>query len=751
MAIDAATLQILIEAKNRAGAELSAAGDQVRGLSGDFGLLAKGAAVAGAAMAAMKLGDVAFELGRASASSLRLAGALDDLARSAGTTGQAMLTAMKEASQGTIDDTTLIAQANQAMLLEVAQSSQDMVKLLELSAARGKATGRAAAEALGDIVTGIGRLSPQILDNLGIVIDQEQAYTAYAASLGKTADELTNAERKQALLNVAYDQSRELIRAQAEEGEDLAAKFERMDASLANAKDALGALFSPAAAKIAEGLAAAADSVAAAAENIKERGDLASYRDSVNQAAADVQTLEGELHGLNVVMQQLQDETLDTGQIMLGAWGHQMPQAILGNRQAMIDWVNEAIAARKGALELAQSNEQAAHFMLYAASSASEASRDIGNLAWSMDSVSGSADTARASTAALAAEISNLADRLRDIQTIGISAAGRLKSSFKGAISELGAEGALEGYQAANQALQNQLEVWEQLGLSQEEIDFLAAEYVQTIQDANSELKKTDDTLASMAKNTQAAFDGLVSKVQGVLSGALDTGVGVDPMAFLPREDAVNEDARRLADVVVRGFDSPWAEYLNNKFPNLFAGAFDSGGDLKAAAARALADFQDGLHPELLDKEAAKERVKRMLLGEANLAEMAKEIATELATEMGGQFSMSEIEAAAGQALGVKGGQGPGGGENLGQGVLDGIRAHNTGGKLISEIASQVKEGFETLKKHGEEAGKVWGDGFLTYTKGNIPGELVKILVDLTTPGVYARLQAEGSMSGAVE
>lgn len=56
-------------------------------------------------------------------------------------------------------------------------------------------------EALDDIVTGLGRGSAMILDNLGIVVNQKEAQEEYAASLGKTVEQLSEAEKKQALIN----------------------------------------------------------------------------------------------------------------------------------------------------------------------------------------------------------------------------------------------------------------------------------------------------------------------------------------------------------------------------------------------------------------------------------------------------------------------------------------------------------------------------------------------------------------------
>jgi hypothetical protein len=47
----------------------------------------------------------------------------------------------------------------------------------------------------------LGRGSALILDNLGIVIDLEEAYESYAAQMGKTANQLTDVEKKQAMVN----------------------------------------------------------------------------------------------------------------------------------------------------------------------------------------------------------------------------------------------------------------------------------------------------------------------------------------------------------------------------------------------------------------------------------------------------------------------------------------------------------------------------------------------------------------------
>ena len=83
------------------------------------------------------------------------------------------------------------------------------------------------SQAFNDIVTGFGRMSPMILDNLGITVDMEGATAKYAQTLGTTSAKLTDAQRKQALLNEVIESSKDLLASKSSEGDAMAASFER--------------------------------------------------------------------------------------------------------------------------------------------------------------------------------------------------------------------------------------------------------------------------------------------------------------------------------------------------------------------------------------------------------------------------------------------------------------------------------------------------------------------------------------------
>ena len=89
--------------------------------------------------------------------------------RQFGKDGDAIIKKLKEVSAGTISNADLIEAANRAMALNVTSDLDQMAELLEVARIRGRAMGIDTTQAFNDIVTGIGRASPLILDNLGII------------------------------------------------------------------------------------------------------------------------------------------------------------------------------------------------------------------------------------------------------------------------------------------------------------------------------------------------------------------------------------------------------------------------------------------------------------------------------------------------------------------------------------------------------------------------------------------------------
>lgn len=123
------------------------------------------------------------------------------LSQRIGTTADIFLPKLRIATHGLVDDMELMKQANNAVILGVAKSDEEFAALTETALKLGRAVGLGPTAAIKSLVTGIGRQSRMMLDNLGIIVKVEEANEVYARSLGKTVSELTDFEKKQAFFN----------------------------------------------------------------------------------------------------------------------------------------------------------------------------------------------------------------------------------------------------------------------------------------------------------------------------------------------------------------------------------------------------------------------------------------------------------------------------------------------------------------------------------------------------------------------
>lgn len=152
-----------------------------------------------------------------------------------------LIASLREATRGQASDFELLTAANKALALGIEKDS--LPALAKTAQALGKITGRSASEAFQDITTGIGRASPLILDNLGIVFDVTAEYEKYAETLGKTGDQLSKFEQKQALVNATIESSAPVVAALNAKSETSADKFERFGAVIDNLKVKIGENF----------------------------------------------------------------------------------------------------------------------------------------------------------------------------------------------------------------------------------------------------------------------------------------------------------------------------------------------------------------------------------------------------------------------------------------------------------------------------------------------------------------------------
>lgn len=212
------------------------------------GGLAKKGIVAGGALAG--LGFVAGE---------RVAGVENAEAAFSSFTGRigeniGILQKLQKVSDGTVSKLDLMSASIKAISLGAVKNGEELTNLIDLGAKLGRISGQGAAKGVEDLTIGLARQSKLILDNLGIIIDLDTAYEDYAKSIGKTVDQLTEADKKQAFVNAGLEKARDLVKGSTSDVNGFAVAWEQMKAALDDAWTTIAQSLAPALRDAAEGI-----------------------------------------------------------------------------------------------------------------------------------------------------------------------------------------------------------------------------------------------------------------------------------------------------------------------------------------------------------------------------------------------------------------------------------------------------------------------------------------------------------------
>ena len=124
---------------------------------------------------------------------------------------------LRVATNNTVEDIELLEMANNALLLGIVNSDDEMANLFDSAQRLARAVGKDARFGVESLVTGMGRQSKLMLDNIGIIIKTEDAYKAYAETLEKSVKDLTDAEKKQAFLAATMESAESKVKKLGEE------------------------------------------------------------------------------------------------------------------------------------------------------------------------------------------------------------------------------------------------------------------------------------------------------------------------------------------------------------------------------------------------------------------------------------------------------------------------------------------------------------------------------------------------------
>ena len=167
-----------------------------------------------------------------------------NLGEAAGFTSES-IDKLRAATKNTVSDMELMKQANNALILGVSKNADEMANLFDAATRLGAALGRDTKDSVESLVTGIGRQSRLMLDNLGIIVKSEEAYERYANKLKISTKELTNHQKKLAFAEEAMTKISEAVDRLGDDFLTNEQKIAKAAAMFENLKVVLGAGLAP--------------------------------------------------------------------------------------------------------------------------------------------------------------------------------------------------------------------------------------------------------------------------------------------------------------------------------------------------------------------------------------------------------------------------------------------------------------------------------------------------------------------------
>jgi phage-related protein len=233
-------LNITVTAKDKASGAL-------KGIGSSLGGLGK-AALAGGAVAGAAVAGIGLALGKLAIDAAPLEGiqnAFAGLAASSGTSMQDMLTALQKGSLGMVSQRDLMKTYNSAAQLVGTTFANQLPDAMGYLSKVSAATGEDMGFMLDSLVKGVGRLSPMILDNLGIQVALSEATARASEMFGVEASELTKTQTQAGMMNVVLEKLAENTASMPDITDTASTKMAQLGATFADIKDQVGLALLP--------------------------------------------------------------------------------------------------------------------------------------------------------------------------------------------------------------------------------------------------------------------------------------------------------------------------------------------------------------------------------------------------------------------------------------------------------------------------------------------------------------------------
>jgi len=252
MNVSQAALDIILRARDEASEVVKGAGGALESLGGvaagiaTGGLALAAAAIVGLSTAAVGAGAAILNLAVDAAPLQGVTATFASLTDDVGSSSDVMLQALQDASAGMITGGDLMTTYNKAAQMVSGTFAAQLPDAMGYLGKVAAATGQDMGFMLDSLVTGVGRLSPMILDNLNIQVDATAANQAYADSLGISTKEMTKAQQQEALMAEVLKQLEVNTAALPEVVGTASQGIAAFHTSIQDAKDGIGLAFVPA-------------------------------------------------------------------------------------------------------------------------------------------------------------------------------------------------------------------------------------------------------------------------------------------------------------------------------------------------------------------------------------------------------------------------------------------------------------------------------------------------------------------------
>jgi len=246
-------IEVLLEAQDNMSGVVNDAFGSIQSAGtvaiGAFAAIGAGALAAGAGIMGLARNATGLQDARA---------AFTQLAETAGTSSDMLLYSLQQASGGMIDQQTLMLEYNNASTIMGSALAGRLPEAMQYLDRISDATGRDMTGMIDTLIGSVGRLRPTMLAQMGITVDATTAYETYAASIGKTADQLTESEQQTALFNAAVGELQRTAETLPDVADSAGDSFSIMDTNLTNLGQNISTLFIPAGQNMANIIAEAA-------------------------------------------------------------------------------------------------------------------------------------------------------------------------------------------------------------------------------------------------------------------------------------------------------------------------------------------------------------------------------------------------------------------------------------------------------------------------------------------------------------